>query len=63
LVEPRGLHLDERHIIINNEKLCSLVDFGLYVFQHTKMLQMELHLYFYLPKLEHYLEALVEQSV
>jgi malate synthase len=32
LVRPRGLHLDERHIIINNEKASgSLVDFGLYV--------------------------------
>jgi hypothetical protein len=27
------------------------------------MLQKELHRDFYLPKLEHYLEALVEQSV
>jgi malate synthase len=36
----------------------SLVDFGLYVFHNTQtMLQMELQLYFYLPKLEHYLEA------
>ena len=59
LVRPRGLHLDERHIIINNEKASgSLVDFGLYVFHNTQtMLQNGTAPYFYLPKLEHYLEA------
>ena len=37
LVRPRGLHLDERHIIINNETASgSLVDFGLYVFHNAK---------------------------
>jgi malate synthase len=59
LVRPRGLHLDERHIIINDEKASgSLVDFGLYVFHNTKtMMQNGTAPYFYLPKLEHYLEA------
>lgn len=59
LVRPRGLHLDERHIIINNEKASgSLVDFGLYAFHNTQtMLQNGTAPYFYLPKLEHYLEA------
>jgi malate synthase len=59
LVRPRGLHLDERHIIINNEKASgSLVDFGLYVFHNTQtMMQNGTAPYFYLPKLEHYLEA------
>jgi malate synthase len=59
LVRPRGLHLDERHILINNEKSSgSLVDFGLYVFHNAKtMMQSGTAPYFYLPKLEHYLEA------
>ncbi len=59
LVRPRGLHLNERHIIINNEETSgSLVDFGLYVFHNTRtMLENETAPYFYLPKLEHYTEA------
>ena len=59
LVRPRGLHLNERHITINNEEASgSLVDFGLYVFHNTKiLLKNNTAPYFYLPKLEHYLEA------
>jgi malate synthase len=59
LVRPRGLHLNEKHIIINNEDASgSLVDFGLYVFHNTKtMIAQGTAPYFYLPKLEHYLEA------
>ncbi|MBC5838074.1 malate synthase A [Flavobacterium muglaense] len=59
LVRPRGLHLDERHLLINNEIASgSLVDFGLYVFHNTQiMLKSGTAPYFYLPKLEHYLEA------
>ncbi|MFT6689398.1 MAG: malate synthase [Saprospiraceae bacterium] len=59
LVRPRGLHIDERHLLINNEVASgSLVDFGLYVFHNTQtMLQNGTAPYFYLPKLEHYTEA------
>ena len=59
LVRPRGLHLNERHLLINNEIASgSLVDFGLYVFHNTQtMLQSGTAPYFYLPKLEHYTEA------
>ena len=59
LVRPRGLHLNERHILINNEETsASLTDFGLYVFHNTKtMMRNHTAPYFYLPKLEHYLEA------
>lgn len=59
LVRPRGLHLNEKHILINNEEASgSLVDFGLYVFHNTKtLLENGTAPYFYLPKLEHYLEA------
>ncbi|MDF0717094.1 malate synthase A [Muricauda sp. 334s03] len=59
LVRPRGLHLNERHILINGEEASgSLVDFGLYVFHNTATLRRRKSApYFYLPKLEHYLEA------
>ncbi|MFT7352525.1 MAG: malate synthase [Flavobacterium sp.] len=59
LVRPRGLHLNEKHIIINNQETSgSLIDFGLYVFHNTEnLMQNNTAPYFYLPKLEHYLEA------
>lgn len=59
MVRPRGLHLNERHIIIVREEASgSLVDFGLYVFHNTKILiNKNSAPYFYLPKLEHYTEA------
>jgi malate synthase len=59
LVRPRGLHLNEKHILINGEEISgSLVDFGLYFFHNTKQLiKNGSGPYFYLPKLEHYTEA------
>ncbi|MBT8318951.1 MAG: malate synthase A, partial [Gramella sp.] len=56
LVRPRGLHLNEKHLLINEEEASgSLVDFGLYVFHNTKtMMDNGTAPYFYLPKLEHY---------
>ncbi|WP_299336237.1 malate synthase A [uncultured Psychroserpens sp.] len=59
LVRPRGLHLQEKHLMIDGQTLSgSLVDFGLYVFHNTKtLLEHNTAPYFYLPKLEHYLEA------
>ena len=59
LVRPRGIHLNEKHILINGEETSgSLVDFGLYVFHNHKALAANNTApYFYLPKLEHYLEA------
>lgn len=59
LVRPRGLHLNERHVKVNDEVMsASLFDFGLYVFHNSKTLIAQNSApYFYLPKLEHYLEA------
>jgi len=59
IVRPRGLHLNDRHLLVNNEEISgSLLDFGLYVFHNTKiLLSNNTAPYFYLPKLEHYLEA------
>ncbi|WP_111682723.1 malate synthase A [Winogradskyella tangerina] len=59
LVRPRGLHLNERHVLVDGEEVSgSLFDFGLYVFHNSKiLLENGTAPYFYLPKLEHYLEA------
>lgn len=59
LVRPRGWHLNEKHFLIDGEQMSgSLVDFGLYFFHNIKALQAQNSAtYFYLPKLEHYLEA------
>ncbi len=59
LVRPRGLHLNERHFEIEGIEMSgSLVDFGLYFFHNIKVLMEQgSATYFYLPKLEHYLEA------
>lgn len=59
LVRPRGWHLNEKHFIIDGKEISgSLVDFGLYFFHNIKALQAQNSAtYFYLPKLEHYLEA------
>jgi malate synthase len=59
LVRPRGLHLPERHILVDGEVAPgSLVDFGLYFFHNAKELVARgTGPYFYLPKLEHHEEA------
>lgn len=59
IVRPRGLHLNEKHFLVNGKEMSgSLVDFGLYFFHNIKTLQEQgSATYFYLPKLEHYLEA------
>lgn len=59
LVRPRGLHLNEKHVLIDGQEISgSLFDFGLYVFHNTHcLLEQNTAPYFYLPKLEHYLEA------
>lgn len=59
MVRPRGWHLNESHVLINNEPMsASLFDFGLYFFHNAKyLINNGSGPYFYLPKLESYLEA------
>lgn len=59
IVRPRGLHLNERHLLISDEEMSgSLFDFGLYALHNSKtLIEKGSAPYFYLPKLEHYLEA------
>ena len=59
LVRPRGWHLDERHVLVDGTPLsASLFDFGLYLFHNAqRLLRQGTGPYFYLPKIESYLEA------
>ncbi|KGR75662.1 malate synthase A [Ureibacillus manganicus] len=59
LVRPRGLHLLEKNVLVNNEPMSgSFFDFGLYFFHNAKeALARGTGPYFYLPKLESHLEA------
>lgn len=59
MVRPRGWHLEEKHLICDGEPMSGgLVDFGLYLFHnHAELAARGSGPYFYLPKLEHHLEA------
>ena len=59
LVRPRGWHLPEKHVWVDGEPAsASLFDFSLYFFNnaHARLARSS-GIYFYLPKLENYLEA------
>lgn len=59
LVRPRGLHMIEKNVTVNDEVMSgSLFDFGLYFFHNAKeAIARGTGPYFYLPKLESHLEA------
>ena len=59
IVRPRGWHLLERHLLVDGKPMSgSLFDFGLYFFHNAKeALSRGTGPYFYLPKMESYLEA------
>ncbi len=59
LVRPRGWHLNEKHFLVDGSPVAGgLFDFGLYVFHNAHRRRRQgLGTYFYLPKLESYLEA------
>lgn len=59
IARPRGWHLDEAHLLIDGQRISgALFDFGLYFFHNAKALIAQgSGPYFYLPKMEHYLEA------
>ncbi len=59
MVRPRGWHLVERHVLVDGRPIpAALFDFGLFVFHDAHaLLEHGSAPYFYLPKLEHYLEA------
>ena len=59
MVRPRGWHLVEKNVFIDGEAISgSIFDFGLFFFHNVKVLiNNGSGPYFYLPKLESYIEA------
>ncbi len=59
LVRPRGWHLDEKHVLVDGQPTSAgIFDFGLFFFHNAQALvEKGSGPYFYLPKLESYLEA------
>ncbi len=64
-VRPRGLHLPEKHVLVDGKVIPgALFDFGLYFFHNARaLLERGKGPYFYLPKLESHLEARVWNDV
>jgi len=58
-VRPRGWHLEEKHVLVDDRPVsASLFDFGLFLFHNArKLIEKGSGPYFYLPKLESHLEA------
>jgi malate synthase len=65
MVRPRGWHLLETHVTVDDCPIpAALFDFGLYVFHNGReLVRTGTGPYFYLPKLEHYPEAVLWQEV
>ena len=59
LVRPRGWHLDEKHVLVDGQRVSGgLFDFALFFFHNAKeLLASGAGPYFYLPKMESHLEA------
>ncbi len=65
LVRPRGWHLDEKHVLVDGERLAaSLFDLGLFAFHNASALaRLDRGPYFYLPKLQSMEEAALWEDV
>lgn len=59
VVRPRGWHLDEKHFLVAGKPISgSLFDFGLFFYHNARaLLARGTAPYFYLPKMQSYLEA------
>lgn len=59
IVRPRGWHMEEKHLYVDDEPIsASMFDFGLYFFHNAhELIKIGKGPYFYLPKMEHHLEA------
>ena len=59
VVRPRGWHLPEKHMLVDNTPIAGgIVDFGLYFFHNAhRLIAGGRGPYFYLPKIENHLEA------
>ncbi len=65
IVRPRGWHLDEKHLLVDGERIsASLFDLGLFAFHNAQALAAkDRGPYFYLPKLQSMEEAALWQDV
>jgi malate synthase len=65
LVRPRGWHLDEKHVLVDGERMsASLFDLGLFAFHNAAALaRKDRGPYFYLPKLQSMEEAALWDDV
>ncbi len=65
LVRPRGWHLDEKHVLVDGERLsASVFDLGLFAFHNaTALTAQDRGPYFYLPKLQCMEEAALWNAV
>jgi malate synthase len=65
LVRPRGWHLDEKHVLVDGQRLsASLFDLGLFAFHNATLLAArDRGPYFYLPKLQCMEEAALWDEV
>ncbi len=65
MVRPRGWHLDEKHLLIDDQPIAgALFDFGLFAFHNAKSLaQSGSGPFFYLPKLQSHNEAMLWDEV
>jgi malate synthase len=59
IVRPRGWHLPEKHVLVDGKPMSGAIfDFGLYFFHNVReLLKNGTGPYFYVPKMESYLEA------
>ncbi|NPT60798.1 malate synthase A [Paraburkholderia elongata] len=59
IVRPRGWHLDEKHVLVDSQRVSGgIFDFALFLFHNAKeQLARGTAPYFYLPKMESHLEA------
>lgn len=59
IIRPRGWHLNENHLLVDGEPVSgSIFDFAIYFYNNAKeAIKRQFGPYFYLPKMEHHLEA------
>lgn len=59
IVRPRGWHLEEKHVLIDGEPVSGgIFDFAIYFYNNAfESIKQGFGPYFYLPKMEHHLEA------
>lgn len=65
IVRPRGLHLVEKHLLVDGEPVsASFFDFGLFLYHNVDTLRKKgSGPYFYIPKMESHLEARLWEEV